>query len=304
MNRTYLVRQGKGPLITVDDLPCEANAVLNPGVAEVDGEVLLLLRIENKDGRSHIRVARSPNGVDRWRFSDAPLLEPGLPDFPYEEWGCEDARITRTDEDEWAIAYTAYSSKGPMIALATTLDFEHVDRLGPAFLPGNKDAVLFPTRFGGEHFMLHRPDIGGEEDIWCASTADHLVRWSQPELLMERRGGPYWDGERIGAGCPPIRTKDGWLLVYHGTKALGGHSAYRLGVALLDLNDPTRVIGRANDWVLAPEAEFEQRGLMPGVVFTCGALLRGDDIWLYYGAADTCVGLAVGKVESLLGLLR
>ncbi len=304
MNRTYLARQGEGPLLTPGDMPCEANAVLNPGAAEINGEVLLLLRVESKDGRSHIRVARSANGVDNWRFSDVPLLEPGLPDFPYEAWGCEDARVTRTGKDEWAIAYTAYSSKGPVIALATTSDLEQVNRLGPAFLPGNKDAVLFPTTFNGEYFLLHRPDIGGEEDIWYASTHDHLVRWSQPGLLMERRVGPYWDGERIGAGCPPIRSPEGWLLIYHGTKAMGHQSLYRLGVALLDLDDPTQVIARAGDWVFAPDADYEQRGLMPGVVFTCGALLRGEEIWMYYGAADTCVALAIGKIDPLLGLLQ
>lgn len=304
MNRTYLVRQGGGPIIVPGDLPCEANAVLNPGVVEVNGEVVLLLRVECKDGRSHIRVAKSSNGVDNWQFSDRALLEPGLPDYPYEEWGCEDARVTRTGDTEWAIMYTAFSRKGPVIALATTSDFVNVNRLGPAFFPGNKDAALFPEKFGGEYLMLHRPEIGGEEDIWFASTSDHLVRWSQPGLLMERRGGPYWDGERIGAGCPPIRTEDGWLLIYHGTKAMGGHSAYRLGIALLDLNDPRCVIARADDWVFAAEADYEQRGLMPSVVFTCGALVRGDELWLYYGAADTSVGLAIGKIESLLALLR
>jgi predicted GH43/DUF377 family glycosyl hydrolase len=303
MNRKYLVRQGSGPLMTAEDVPCEANAVLNPGVAEIDGEVVLLLRIENKDGISHIRAAWSHNGVDSWKYADHPILEPGVSGYPYEEWGCEDARVTKTNANQWAIAYTAYSRHGPIIALATTSDFQQADRLGTALIPANKDATLFPGKINGKFYILHRPDIGGAEDIWYASTTQHLTHWAEPGLLMERRGGPYWDSQRIGAGCPPIRTKEGWLLIYHGTKAMGSRSIYRLGVALLDLEDPTKVIARSNDWIFAPEADFEQAGLMPGVVFTCGALVRGDEIWVYYGAADTCVGLAVGRVSDLLDLV-
>ncbi len=304
MNRKYLVRQGIGPLLTPDDMPCEANATLNPAVAEFENDVLLLVRVENKDGISHLRVARSSNGVDGWRIADEPLLEPGNPDYPYEKWGCEDARVTKFSRHEWAIVYTAYGEQGPAIGIATTKDFQEVNRLGPAFIPGNKDAVVFPRKFGGRFYMLHRPDVGGSEDIWYASTPYRLTQWSEPGLLMTRRSGPYWDSQRIGAGAPPIQTRLGWLLIYHGSKAMGSRSIYRLGIALLDLADPTKVIARSNDWVFAPEADFEQHGLMPGVVFTCGALVRGDELWLYYGAADTSVGLAVGKIQHLLDLLE
>lgn len=303
MNRKYLVRQGQRPLLVPDDMPCEANAVLNPGVAEVEGEIILLLRVENKDGISHIRVARSPNGVDGWRIARRPLLEPGHPRFAYEAWGCEDARVTRMDSNEWVIAYTAFTEQGPSIAVATTSDFDTVERLGPAFIPGNKDAAVFPRRFDRRLYMLHRPDVGGNEDIWYASAMHRPTQWSQPGLLMSRRAGPYWDSQRIGAGCPPILTKHGWLLIYHGSKAMGSRSIYRLGVALLDLAEPTKVLARSNDWVFGPEAEYEMQGLMPGVVFTCGAVVRGDEIWMYYGAADTSVGLAVGKIQGLLDIL-
>ncbi len=302
MNIQHLIRKGTGPILVPDDMPCGANAVLNPGVAEVDGEVVLLLRVETKNGISHIRVARSRNGVDGWRIADKALLEPGNPEYPYEEWGCEDPRVTKM-EGKWAIVYTAYTEWGPAIALATTSDFEQVERLGPAFIPGNKDAAVFPRDFSGRHFMLHRPEVGGNEDIWYASTPHGLSQWSQPGLLMRRRGGPYWDSQRIGLGCPPIETEAGWLVIYHGTKAMGSRSVYRLGLALLDIDDPTKVIARTNDWIFAPDADFEQKGLMPGVVFTCGALVRGDELWMYYGAADTCVGLAVGSLSELLDFI-
>lgn len=300
MNRQFLIREGKGPILVPDDMPCGANAVLNPGVAEVDGEVVLLLRVEVKDGISHVRVARSRNGVDGWRIADKALLDPGNPEYPYEEWGCEDPRVTKVSDDTWAIVYTAYTAQGPAIALATTSDFESVERLGPAFIPGNKDAAVFPKKFGGRYFMLHRPEVGGNEDIWYASTPHELNQWSRPGLLMTRRSGPYWDSQRIGLGCPPIETKDGWLAIYHGSKAMGSRSVYRLGLVLLDLDDPTKVIARTNEWIFAPEVDFELNGLMPAVVFTCGALVRGEELWMYYGAADTVVGLAIGRVPELL----
>ena len=139
----------QGPLLTPDDLPFKANGVLNPGVAEIDGEVVLLLRIEDRQGLSHIRVARSRNGVDCWRIAERPLLEPDLPAYPLEEWGCEDTRVTQTGPREWIIAYTAYSRYGPAVALASTSDFETATRLGVMLPPTNKDAAVFPGRHGG-----------------------------------------------------------------------------------------------------------------------------------------------------------
>jgi len=304
MTRALFVRQGHGPLLTPDDLPFHANAVLNPGLAIVGDETVLLLRIEDRQGLSQIRVARSYNGIDGWRIADRPLLEPDLPDFPYEEWGCEDARVTQIGESLWIIAYTAYSRYGPAVALATTEDFETVERLGIVLSPSNKDATLFPYPFDGEWVMLHRPVTGGQEHIWHA-TADHdFYHWSRPGVLLPERGGPWWDGLRIGGGAPPILTDEGWLLIYHGVKEMAGHPIYRLGVALLDRDNPRRVLARASEWVFAPETDYEQRGLVPNVVYTCGAVRRGDEVWMYYGAADTVVGLAIAQVSDLLTFVR
>jgi predicted GH43/DUF377 family glycosyl hydrolase len=123
-------------------------------------------------------------------------------------------------------------------------------------------------------------------------------------VLLEERGGPWWDGLRIGVGAPPLLTDEGWLLIYHGVKDMAGHGVYRLGLALLDRDNPRKVLARASRWVFAPEADFEQRGLVPNVVYTCGALLRGDDVLMYYGAADTVVGLATAKLPALLDFVR
>ncbi|MBI3945428.1 MAG: glycosidase [Armatimonadetes bacterium] len=297
-------RQGDGPLLTTNDLPFAANAVLNPGAALVDGETVLLLRIEDRQGLSGIRVARSRNGVDGWRIADRPLLEPDLPDYPYEEWGCEDARVTRVGPRQWLIAYCAYSRYGPAVALATTEDFDSVRRLGVVLPPNNKDAVVFPEPFDGMWILLHRPVTGGQEHIWYACSEHDFAHWSLPGVLLPERGGPWWDGLRIGVGAQPLHTEEGWLLIYHGVKDMAGHPVYRLGLALLDANDPRKVLARASEWVFAPETEYEQRGLVPNVVFTCGAVCRGDEVWMYYGAADTAIGLAVAKTADLLAFVR
>ncbi|MGE5618355.1 MAG: hypothetical protein ACM3US_03765 [Sphingomonadaceae bacterium] len=299
MDEAVFTRYGRGPLITPDDLPFQPNAVLNPGVAEMDGAVVLLLRVEDRQGISHIYVARSANGVDGWRIERQPLLAADLPEYPFEEWGCEDARVTQIEPRKWVIAYTAYSRYGPAVALATTQDFETVDRLGTVLSPPNKDAALFPAQFEGRWILLHRPVTGGQEHIWYACSAEDLLHWTLPGILLPERGGPWWDGLRVGVGAPPIRTDQGWLLIYHGVKEMGARPVYRLGLSLLDGNNPRKMLARASEWVFAPEVEYEQRGLVPNVVYSCGALHRGDEIWMYYGAADTVIGLATAKLADL-----
>jgi beta-1,4-mannooligosaccharide/beta-1,4-mannosyl-N-acetylglucosamine phosphorylase len=288
------------PILTPEHMPFGASAVFNPGVVSFGNEVLLLLRIEDRRGISQIRVARSRNGIDHWRIDERPLLEPGLPGYPLEEWGCEDARVTRIGDELWIIAYTAYSRYGPTVALATTSDFVEVNRLGAVLSPLNKDAAVFPERIGDRWIMLHRPVAGGQEHIWYVWAHSDLVHWSLPGVVIPERGGPWWDGLKIGVGAPPIRTEDGWLLIYHGAKEVAQTLVYRLGLALLDLEDPVKLIRRASDWVFAPELEFERHGLAPNVVYTCGVLEQGDDIWMYYGAGDTAVGLAIAKRADLL----
>jgi beta-1,4-mannooligosaccharide/beta-1,4-mannosyl-N-acetylglucosamine phosphorylase len=293
-------RSNNNPLITPGGLPIPANGVLNPGVAELDGEVILLLRIEDRRGVSQIRVARSANGVDGWEIDSKPLIEPGLSDLPYEEWGCEDARVTRVGPRTWLVAYVAYSRYGPAVAIATTEDFRTLDRKGVVLAPTNKDAAVFPRKFNDQWVMLHRPVTGGQEHIWYAYADLDFAHWGSPGVLLAQHGGPWWDGLRVGVGAPPILTDQGWLLIYHGVKEMGQRPVYRLGLALLDLDDPRRVLRRSRDWAFAPETSYEQQGLVPGVVFTCGSVQRGDETWMYYGAADTVVGLAVAKTSDLL----
>lgn len=295
----HFKRHQSNPLLTSKDLPYEANTVFNPGVAEVDGEVVLLLRVEDRRGMSHLTVAHSHNGVDNWRIEREPLLAPGLPEWPYEEWGCEDARITRLGESEWVICYTAYSCFGPAVAMARTRDFASVERMDIVLPPNNKDAAIFPEQCAGRWRMLHRPLTDGQEHIWYACS-DDLIHWGMPGCLMLERVGPWWDGLKIGVGAVPIKTTEGWLLIYHGVKQLANRPIYRLGLALLDPEMCRKTIARTSEWVFGPEEWYERTGDVPNVVYTCGTLLRGDEVWMYYGAADSSVCLATARLDELV----
>lgn len=300
-------RHENNPILTINDLPVHAIAVYNPGVAELSGEVVLLLRVELADGRSSLYVARSEDGVNNWRISQAPLLSPDDPDNPiaeYETIGCEDPRLTYIDElGEWLIAYVAVSDAGPAVALAKTKDFETAERIGIILPPPNKDAAIFPRRINGRWYMLHRPMSYNVEHIWLAESPD-LIHWGNPKIVLRERGGTWWDGVRVGAGNVPIETSEGWLIIYHGVKEVAGTPSYRLGLALLDLDDPSKLISRCRYPVFSPNADYERIGNGLNIVFTCGALVRGDEVWLYYGAADTCVGLAIAKLDDLMYAVR
>jgi len=302
-------RSDKNPILTARGMPFAAGAVYNPGATEQGDEVVLLLRVENAAGRSSIHVARSKNGVIDWRIEPEPILAHGLPEWPYESWGCEDPRVVYLAEEEcWYMTYTAYSPAGAAVAIARSSDLCTAERIGLIFSPNNKDAALFPRqfngRFNGRWAVLHRPDAGGGiENIWSAYSPD-LVHWGQPHCVLTEGSGPAWDAVGVGAGPPPILTEYGWLLIYHGVKRYAGQLVYRAGVAMLDKDQPHKLIARAPNSIFQAEASYEKSGFLPNVVFPTGLLRRGDELWMYYGAADTCTCLAVAKIEDVLGELE
>jgi len=296
-------RVDENPIISPLDVPFFAAAVLNPGATEQDGEVVLLVRVEDALGYSSIRVARSRNGVTGWEFQPKPILRYGQPQWRYEQWGCEDARVTYIAEEKcWYITYTAYSENGAAVALARSEDLVSAERVGLIFSPNNKDAVLLPKRFQGRWAVLHRPDAGGIEHIWSAYSPN-LVHWGEPHCVLRELGGASWAGVKVGAGPPPVLTERGWLLVYHGVKAYGGNMVYRAGLALLDRDRPHKVVARSRKWVFQAEAPYETSGLTANVVFPTSLLARGDELWMYYGAADTCVCLATAKTKDVLAAM-
>jgi predicted GH43/DUF377 family glycosyl hydrolase len=297
-----LVRSEFNPLITPMHLPYQANAVFNAGVADLGDEVLLLVRVESSSGRSHLIAARSKDGVNGWKFEERALLHPAQ-GYELEENGVEDCRITwMEDLKAWVLAYVAYSPHGPCVALAKTEDFKSVERICLAFPPVDKNPALFPKKFNGSYALLHRPSVGGGS-IWVSYSPD-LIYWGRTKLVLPARGGPWWDGMRVGV-CPvPIETEEGWLIIYHGVKEVAGGPVYRLGAALLDLNDPGRLIARARRWLLGPQERYERTGDAPNVVFSCGGLVRDGELWIYYGAADCSLCLAKAKMSDVMDFVK
>ncbi|MHB0999652.1 MAG: glycoside hydrolase family 130 protein [Armatimonadota bacterium] len=297
-------RSQYNPIITFRDMPYAAQAVFNPGAALVNGETLLLLRVEDLEGRSHLSIARSVDGITNWRIDPEHLISPSHGAGPYEEYGCEDPRITYLpDMNKWVIAYTAYSPFGAGVAIAATEDFKSVERFGLVLAPSNKDAALFPRLINGKYWMLHRPVSGTIEHIWMTDSRD-LIHWGHPWCILMERGGPMWDSYKVGAGCVPIETESGWLILYHGVKQFAAGPTYRMGAALLDLNDPKRVIARLPYWVLGPQEHYEVSGAVPNVVFGSGHVQVGDELRMYYGAADTCVCMATASISEILDRLH
>jgi predicted GH43/DUF377 family glycosyl hydrolase len=296
-------RHAGNPILSAADWPYPAHSVFNPGATLLaDGTTLLLCRVEDRTGHSHLCAARSANGVDNWKIDPEPTLLPDPEHFPEELWGIEDPRITYVPElKKYAIVYTAYSRAGPGVALAFTEDFRSFERCGMILSPEDKDATLFPHRIGGQWTLIHRPVSGGTGHMWLSYSSD-LRQWGGHKLMMEARLGGWWDANKIGLSPPPIETPQGWLVIYHGVRQASGGPLYRLGLALFDLERPEICLKRTGEWVFGPEEPYEMHGDVGNVVFPCGHTIAadGDTINMYYGAADTSIGLAIGSVRALL----
>ncbi len=288
------------PILSPRDWPYPVNAVLNPGATQIDDETLLLVRVEDMQGFSHLTIARSKDGKTDWRIDEKPSL---VPDTSGRErnFGLEDPRIVwLEDGQEYAITYVSFSEGGPLVSLALTSDFRSFHRIGPIVPPEDKDACLFPRRFKGRYALIHRPVIRGEAHIWLAFSPD-LRHWGDHQMLLPTRGG-QWDCHRVGLGAQPIETPQGWLIIYHGVRVTAAGSIYRVGLALLDLEDPRRILRRSNEWVFGPAENYELVGDTPHVTFPTGAVLdkETNELRMYYGAADTTVALATARMDALM----
>ncbi len=302
-----LRRVAGNPILSAKDWPVTINTVFNPGVVRLaDGTTLLLCRVEDRRGISMLWVARSRDGVGDWQIDPEPALVPSPDTHPEELWGVEDPRIVYLPElGRYAVTYTAYSPAGPAVSLALTSDFRQFERLGVVMPPDDKDAALLPRRFDGRWLMLHRPHTGLGASIWLAESPD-LLHWGRHRPVLLPRRGAWWDANKIGLSGPLIETARGWLMFYHGVKQTAAGCLYRQGLALLDREQPERCLRRSDEWVLGPDEPWERQGDVSDVVFVCGTTLGddGDSINVYYGAADTCIGLAQGRVSQLLDWLE
>jgi beta-1,2-mannobiose phosphorylase / 1,2-beta-oligomannan phosphorylase len=291
------------PILTASDWPYAVNSVFNPGATLLpDGTTLLLCRVEDRRGLSHLTVARSVNGIDNWQIDSRPTFAADPINFPEELWGVEDPRITYVEElKKYAIVYTAYTRDGPGVSLALTQDFSQFERLGVIMAPEDKDAALLPQRIDGQWALIHRPVSAPRAHMWI-SFSENLYHWGRHKLMLEARRGAWWDANKIGLSPPPILTAKGWLVIYHGVRQTAAGAIYRLGLALFDLMNPEVCLKRGDEWIFGPEETYERRGDVDNVVFPCGTTIApdGDTVRLYYGAADTSIAMATGSIQAML----
>jgi predicted GH43/DUF377 family glycosyl hydrolase len=304
--RPLFRRHETNPILTSANWPYPVHTVFNPGATLLrDGSTLLLCRVEDYTGISHLCAARSPNGVDGWAIDEAATLRPEPGEHPEEFWGIEDPRITFVEElDKYVIAFAAFSKSGPGVALATTEDFRSFERLGLVMQPSDKDAALLPRRIDGRFALIHRPTTGSESHIWISFSPD-LSCWGAHKLMLQARRGGFWDANQVGLTAPLIETPRGWLMLYHGVRHTAAGAIYRVGLALFDLEQPERCLLRGSPWLFGPEMSYELAGDVGNVVFPTGYTVGadGDTINLYYGAADSTVALATGSIRELLAWL-
>jgi len=295
LTRSFIFKEyDKNPILRAEDWPYPANAVFNPGAINYNDEVILLVRVEDHKGFSHLTLARSKDGISNWEIDNKPTLTSD-PRFQEEMWGLEDPRIVfLKDRKEYAITYTSFSLGGPTISLMLTKDFKNFTRYGSLVPPEDKDSALFPVTFKGRYALIHRPIIRGEAHIWISFSPD-LKYWGEHRILLPVRSG-WWDCHRVGLGPPPIETSEGWLIIYHGVRFTASGALYRVGLALLDLEDPTKVIKRSENWVLGPSKEV-------GIIFPTGVITKGDEVYLYYGINDSTVGLSFSSKSKLVDYL-
>jgi len=299
-------RHPGNPILSAADWPYPGHTAFNPGATRLkDGSTLLLVRVEDRRGLSHLCAARSRDGIGGWIVDRAPTLVPFPEEHPEELWGIEDPRITYLEElERYAVTATAFGPDGPAVSLFLTEDFSAFERVGRILMPNNKDAALLPRRVDGRFVLYHRPLTDSGSHLWVSRSPD-LRHWGDHEPVLRARKGAWWDAGKVGLSPPPIATPRGWLTLYHGVRLTAAGCLYRLGLALFALDRPDCCLLRGREWILGPEAEYEQVGDVGYVAFACGLTLGddGDRIHLYYGAADTTTALALGSVRECLAWL-
>ena len=250
----------------------------------------MLYRAQGSDYVSTLGYALSEDGFS-WSRLDRPVLSPAN---EYETRGVEDPRITYLEDRFW-MTYTAYSPLGVRVSLATSHNLISWERMG-VILPDedNKDAAILPEKVNGRYCLLHRR----EPDIWIAYSND-LKHWTDHQVLMGLIPGG-WQHKRIGIAGTPTKTKAGWLMIYHAADNL---NIYRLGVALLDRNDPTIVSSRLSEPILEPDEPWEMKGDVPNVVFSCGHLVKEGIVFVYYGGADRVMAVATCPLDKMIETL-
>jgi len=292
-------RYSKNPILTKDNVPFKVNSIFNPGAVKYNGKYLLICRVEMPTGRSSLVIAESKDGYN-FKVSSKPILTPeDHKDFyDYVKWGIEDTRITQI-ENKFYLTYTGFSKFQPLIMLSETSNFVDFKIHGPISEPSNKDCAIFPEKINGYYWKVDRPSAEKRRDIWINRSPD-IIHWGGHKVLLEPEQGT-WETDRIGSSSNPIKTREGWLMLYHGVRS----SIYKLGVILLDLEKPWIVIGKSKEPILSPDYDYERIGDVNNVIFSNGWILEDNgDIKIYYSGADLNICLAETNIEYLLSLCK
>lgn len=293
-------RYSKNPIIGWNPIPCAAR-IYNSAVVPFEGRFTGVFRTDYKHGRPSLHVGFSDNGLD-WDIEHERIQwideqgNPAIPDYAY------DPRVVKL-EDYYYVTWCT-DDHGATIGVGRTQDFKTFVRMENAFIPFNRNGVLFPRKVHGEYLMLSRPSDSGHTpfgDIFISRSPD-LIHWGKHRHVMSKGGEGWWQGVKIGAGPVPIETNEGWLLIYHGVSSTCNGFVYSIGLAILDIDEPWKVTFRARDYLLTPEQDYETTGFVPNVAFPCAALADAETgrIAIYYGAADTYSAVAFAHVDELI----
>ncbi len=295
-------RYRENPIIIGGHLPGLVNLVSNPAAVRVEDKYFLLLRTEDLSGAFHLVGAYSLNGITDWKIDESTkFIASGA------NWRAESPRITRlTPSRVWAITYNHCSPAGVAVGLILTESFCSYIHLGIISPPNNKDAALFPEPINGRWYILHQ-SYGPRKGIWISSSTTSSgyvitnLNLDNHKPLIMADGSSRWDGQHLGVNTPPLKTEYGWLVCYHGIKQYGSSLVYQLGLALLDLNNPTFVTHRTREPVMTPQFPYEKREDVDKIIFPCGWVIDNNDyLRLYYGTADFCVAIAQAPFEDVL----
>ncbi len=295
--RPSVSRSEANPILTHAMIPGGASCVFNSGVVNVGRDDIMLVNAWDTQWQPRFMVARSSDRVHFTIEHQTPHRPPM--EYPYQQHeGIFDTRITPF-ADHFFITHNVASHLGGRIWLSQTQDFNSFKDLGFITAPDHRNCVIFPEKIEGDYVRLERPNVEASGDIYLSRSPD-LIHWGRTQLVLERNRR-YWESAKIGPGAPPIRTLAGWLCIYHGArKSMNGYS-YQAGAMLLDLKDPSRIVGKMNHCLLEPDADYERNGITPNVVFPTAAVPRDDgSLSIYYGAADTCMAHASVNLEELI----
>ncbi len=297
-------RYSKNPIIGWNPLPGGAR-VFNSAVIPYEGAFVGVFRIDHRNGRPQLHFGRSQDAM-HWELNPEDINWVDEHGNPTPTSYAYDPRLVRI-EDKYYITWCD-DFPGASIGLGMTRDFKTFTRLENPAMPFNRNGVLFSRKINGLYAMLSRPSDSGHTPFGniVLSYSPDLTFWGKYRHLMSSGGKNWWQSTKIGAGPVPIETKEGWLLFYHGVITTCNGFVYSMGAAVLELDDPSKVLYRTRDYLLTPEKEYETVGFVPNVVFPCATLSDADTgrIAIYYGAADTYTAIAFAQVDELITYIK